>query len=60
MVGVTVAALIVETSMEIGLGASGGDDREDGLIGILGGLAISRGNIVLCIVSVFQSLWEVH
>lgn len=60
LIGVAVAALIVETGMEVGLGASSGDHGEDGLIGILGGFAICRGDIVLCIVSVLQSLWEVH
>lgn len=46
--------------MEVGLGASSGNYGKDGMISILGGLAIGRGNIVLGVVSVLQSLWKVH
>lgn len=46
--------------MEVGLGASSGNHGKDGMISILGGLAFGRGDIVLGVVSVLQSLWEVH
>ncbi len=51
---IAIATLIVESRIEVDLGACCSDHREHGLIRVLRRLALGRGDILLSILALFE------